>query len=158
MSYELQKTLTIESYKTIDLHEFVKMCRYTNQTLRDVNNKFRNIREDFEDNADDAARDEEVTVIVNSNQDNQNNDRSTSRSRFEISESESNFRAITQSSSENQVNFINCYNCEKSDHFSRNCRQLRKINLNSFVREMNVHDKNDSSSQKNNLEFDSRKD
>jgi hypothetical protein len=65
-----------------------------------VNNKFRNIREDFEDNADDAARDEEVIVIVNSNQDNQNNDRSTSRSRFEISESEfeSNSRAITQSS------------------------------------------------------------
>jgi hypothetical protein len=56
-----------------------------------VNNKFKNIREDFEDNADDAARDEEITVIVNSNQDNQNNDRSTSRSRFEISESESNF-------------------------------------------------------------------
>jgi hypothetical protein len=123
-----------------------------------VNNKFKNIREDFEDNADDAARNEEVTVIVNSNQDNQNNDRSTSRSRFEISESESNSREITQSSSENQMNFINCYNCEKSDHFSRNCRQLRKINLNSFVREMNVHDKNDSSSQKNNLEFDSKKD
>ncbi len=158
MSYELQKTLAIESYKTIDLHEFVKMCRYTNQTLKNVNNKFKNIREDFEDNADDAARDEEITVIVNSNQDNQNNDRSTSRSRFEISESESNFWAITQSSSENQVNFINCYNCEKSDHFSRNCRQLKKINLNNFVREMNVHDKNDSSSQKNNLEFDSRKD
>jgi hypothetical protein len=30
MSYKLQKTLTIESYKTTDLHEFVKMCRYTN--------------------------------------------------------------------------------------------------------------------------------
>jgi hypothetical protein len=156
MSYELQKTLTIESYKTIDFHEFVKMCRYTNQTLKDVNNKFRNIREDFEDNTDDAARNEEVIVIVNSNQDNQNNDRSTSRSRFEISESSS--RAITQSSSfENQVNTINCYNCEKLDHFFRNCRQFRKMNSNSFVREMNVHEKNDSSSQKNNLEIESRK-
>ncbi len=156
MSYELQKALAIESYKATDLHEFVKMCRYTNQTLRDVNNRFRNIREDFEDNADDAARDEEITVIVNSNQ---NNDRSISRSRFEISESEfeSNSRAITQSSSENQVNFINCYNCEKSDHYSRNCRQSRKMNFNSFVREMNVHEKNDSSSQKNNFEFESKK-
>ncbi len=156
MSYELQKILAIESYKATDLHEFVKMCRYTNQTLRNVNNRFRNIREDFEDNADDAARDEKVIVIVNSNQ---NNDRSISRSRFEISESEfeSNSRAITQSSSENQVNFINCYNCEKSDHYSRNCRQSRKMNSNSFVREMNVHEKNDSSSQKNNLEFESRK-
>ncbi len=155
MSYELQKTLAIESYKAIDLHEFAKMCQYTDQTLRNVNNKFKNIREDF---ADDAER-EEVTVIVNSNQTNQNTDRSISRSRLRTSESESNFRAITQSSSsENQMNFLNYYNCEKSDHYSRNCRQLRKMNSNSFVREMNVHERNDSSSQKNNLEIESRKD
>jgi hypothetical protein len=154
MSYELQKILAIESYKATDLHEFVKMCRYTNQTLKDVNNKFRNIREDFEDNADDVARDEEITVIVNSNQDNQNNDRSTSRSRFEISEQSS--RAITQSS-EDQMNSLNCYNCEKLDHFFRNCRQSKKMNSNNFVREMNVHEKNDSSSQKNNFEIESRK-
>ncbi len=38
MFYELQKTLTIESYKATDFHEFVKMCRYTNQILRDVKN------------------------------------------------------------------------------------------------------------------------
>jgi hypothetical protein len=88
-----------------------------------VNNKFKNIREDFEDNADDATRNKEVIVIVDSNQDNQNNDRSTSRSRFEISEFESNFRAITQSSKD-QMNSLNCYNCEKSEHFSRNCRQI----------------------------------
>ncbi len=30
MSYELQKIFAIESYKATDLHEFVKMCRYTN--------------------------------------------------------------------------------------------------------------------------------
>jgi hypothetical protein len=149
MSYELQKVLTIESYKATDLHEFVKMCRYTNQILRDVNNKSR--REEF---SSDAARDEEVIVIVNSNQNNQNNDRSTSRSRFEISESSS--CVITQSSS--QVNSLNCYNCEKSEHFSRNCRQSKKqMNSNNFVREIDVHDKNDSSSQENNLEFDSKK-
>jgi hypothetical protein len=84
MFYELQKILTIESYKTIDLHEFVKMCRYTNQILRNVNNKLK--REEF---SNDAER-EEIIVIVNSNQ---NNDRLISRSRFEISESklESNF-------------------------------------------------------------------
>ncbi len=154
MSYELQKVLVTESYKVIDLHEFVKMCKYTNQTLKNVNNKFKNIREDFEDNADDAARDEEVIVIVNSNQDNQNNDRSILRSRFETSESESSSRATTQSS-EDQMNSLNCYNCEKSEHFSRNCRQFRKMNSNNFVREMNVHDKNDSSSD--NFEIESRK-
>jgi hypothetical protein len=151
MSYELQKVLAIESYKATDLHEFVKMCRYIDQTLRNVNNKSR--REEF---FSDAARDDEVIVIVNSNQNNQNVDRSTSRLRFEISESESSSRAIIQSS-ENQVNFINCYNCEKFDHFFRNCRSLRKMNSNSFVREMNVHEKDDSSSQKNNLESESKK-
>ncbi len=149
MSYELQKMLAIESYKAIDLHEFAKMCRYTDQTLRDVNNKFRNTREDFNS---DVER-EEVTVIVNSNQNNQNSNRSISRSRFEISESEfeSNPRAITQLS-KNQVNFIICYNCEKSDHYSRNCRQLRKMNSNSFIREI---EKNVSSQE--NLESESRK-
>jgi hypothetical protein len=154
MFYELQKALATKSYKATDLHEFVKMCRYIDQILRDVNNKSR--REEF---FSDAARDDEVTVIVNSNQ-TQNIDRSISRSRFEISESESesNSRAIIQSSSfENQVNTINCYNCGKSDHFFRNCHQSRKMNSNSFVREMNVHEKNDSSSQKNNLEIESRK-
>jgi YesN/AraC family two-component response regulator len=150
MSYELQKAFAIKSYKVIDLHEFVKMYRYTDQTLRDVNNKSR--REGFFSN---AARDEEVTVIVNSNQNNQinqNADKSISRSRFETSESS--FRATTQSS-EDQMNSLNCYNCEKSEHFSRNCRQFRKMNLNNFVREMNVHDKNDSSSE--NLEIESKK-
>ncbi len=44
MSYELQKVLAIESYKATDLHKFVKMCRYTNQTLRNMNNKFKNIK------------------------------------------------------------------------------------------------------------------
>jgi hypothetical protein len=92
MSYELQKAFAIKSYKATDLHEFVKMCRYTNQILRDVNNKSR--REEF---SNDVARNEKAIVIINSNQNNQNNDRSTSRSRFEISESS--FRAITQSSS-----------------------------------------------------------
>jgi hypothetical protein len=84
--------------------------------LRDVNNKFKNIREDFVNN----AKREEIIVIVNSNQ---NVDKSISRSRFEIFESS--FRAITQSL-ENQMNSLNYYNCEKSEHFSRNCRQFKK--------------------------------
>jgi hypothetical protein len=129
----------LRSSHTKSLHEFVKMCRYIDQTLRNVNNKFGNIRDDF---ANDVER-EEIIVIVNSNQ---NNDRSISHSRFETSEFESNSRAITQSSFENQVNIINCYNCEKSDHYSRKCRQFRKMNLNNFVREIDVHDKKDVSS------------
>jgi hypothetical protein len=60
MFYELQKILAIESYKTIDLHEFVKICRYIDQTLRDVNKKFKNIKKDF----DSETEREEITVIV----------------------------------------------------------------------------------------------
>jgi hypothetical protein len=130
------------------------MCRYINQTLKNENNKFKNIKDFNNDDIVDDAEREKIIVIVNSNQTNQNTDRSTSRSRFEIFESSS--RAIIQSS-EDQMNSFNCYNCEKSKHFSRNCRQFKKMNLNNFVREMNVHDKNDSLSQENNLEFDSKK-
>jgi hypothetical protein len=152
MSYELQKVFVIELYKATDVHKFVKICRYIDQTLRNVDNKSR--REDCnnDDNVDNVKH-EKIIVIVNSNQ---NNDRSISRSRFEISEfeSESNSRAITQSS-ENQMNSLNCYNCEKSEHFSRNARQLRKMNFNNFVCEINVHDKNDSSSE--NFEIESKK-
>jgi hypothetical protein len=144
MSYELQKTLATKFYKAIDLHKFAKMCRYIDQTLRDVNNKSR--REEF---SSDAARNDELTVIVNSNQNNQIVDRSTSRFRFEISESESSSCATTQSS-EDQMNSLNCYNCEKSDHFSRNCHQFKKfMNLNSFVREMNVQEKNNTEKNSN---------
>ncbi len=63
ISYELQKVLAIESYKVTDLHEFAKMCRYINQTLRNLDNKFRNKREKFAN----SVKREKVTVIVNSN-------------------------------------------------------------------------------------------
>jgi hypothetical protein len=81
------------------------------------------ISRDVKNFSDDVER-EEVIVIVNSNQINQNVDRSISRSRFETLEfeSESNFRVITQSS-EDQMNNLNCYNCEKLEHFFRKCRQ-----------------------------------
>jgi hypothetical protein len=115
MFYELQKAFVIESYKAIDLHELAKLCRYTNQTLRNVNNKFRNTKEDFEDN--DIER-EKVIIIVNLNQIKQKNDKTNSRSQFEIFKSELSSRATTQSS-KNQVNALNRYNCEKSEHFSR---------------------------------------
>jgi hypothetical protein len=63
MFYELQKRITIKLYKATDLHEFAKMCKYIYQTLRNVNNKFKNIQDIFTNDVEC----EEVVVIVNSN-------------------------------------------------------------------------------------------
>jgi hypothetical protein len=48
MFWDLQKTLTFNIYKTIDLYEFAHLCQFINQTLRDVNTKFKNIRKKYE--------------------------------------------------------------------------------------------------------------
>jgi hypothetical protein len=37
---------------------------------------------------------------------------------------------------ENQINAFICYNCDKSDHIARRCLVSRKMNFNSFVREI----------------------
>jgi hypothetical protein len=36
MSYKLQKILTIECYRAIDIYEFARLSLHTDQTLRDV--------------------------------------------------------------------------------------------------------------------------
>ncbi len=48
MFFELQKVLAFDIYKIIDLYEFVKLCQFIDQILRDVNIKFRNVREEYE--------------------------------------------------------------------------------------------------------------
>ncbi len=48
----MQRTLTFDIYKTIDLYEFARLCQFIDQTLRDVNIKFRNInRDEYEKSA-----------------------------------------------------------------------------------------------------------
>jgi hypothetical protein len=55
MFFELQKVLTFDIYQAIDLYEFVKLCQFIDQTLRDVKNKFRNInRDDYEDDYEES--------------------------------------------------------------------------------------------------------
>ncbi len=48
MSFELQKVLAFDIYKTINLYEFARLYQFIDQTLRDMNTKFRNIREEYE--------------------------------------------------------------------------------------------------------------
>jgi predicted RNA-binding Zn-ribbon protein involved in translation (DUF1610 family) len=128
MFWDLQKTLTSNIYKTIDLYEFVRFCQFTNQTLRDVNSKIRNA------NRDDYER---STFKNNVNyQESFRNQSNTSRSRSQTSASS---RTVNQISIEEQINAFSCYNCEKSEHIARRCSESKKLNLNSFVREIEEH-------------------
>ncbi len=128
MSWDLQKTLASDIYKAIDLYEFVRFCQFTDQTLRDVNSKIRNAsRDDYE---------ESISRNNASYQESSRDQSNTSRSRFQTSTSS---RVISQASIEEQVNAFSCYNCEKSEHIARRCSESKKINLNSFVREIEEH-------------------
>jgi hypothetical protein len=133
MFWDLQKTLTSDIYKIIDLYEFVRLCQFINQILRDVNNKTRNFnRDDYE----------ESISRININNQESSRDQNTSRSRSQTSASS---RVINQTSIEEQVNAFNCYNCEKLEHLTRNCKVFRKLNSNNFVQEIekNVFDDDD---------------
>jgi hypothetical protein len=141
MFWDLQKTLTSNIYKTIDLYEFVRLCQFTNQTLRDVNSKIRNVnRDDYE---------KSISKNNTNYQESSRDQLNTSRSRFQISTS---FRIISQAAIKEQVNAFNCYNCEQSEHLTRNCKIFRKFNSNNFVRKI---EKNVSNQE--NLELKSRK-
>jgi hypothetical protein len=41
MFFKLQKVMISESFDVIELHVFARKCQYTNQVLRDVENKTR---------------------------------------------------------------------------------------------------------------------
>jgi hypothetical protein len=135
MFWNLQKILTFNIYKTIDLYEFARLCQFIDQTLRDVNTKFKNIKKEYEKS------------IFKKNFNNQKSSReqsniSSSRFRFETFKSNTNNnqksinREINRFFALNQVNAFICYNCDKADHITRNCQVSRKMNLNNFVRKM----------------------
>jgi hypothetical protein len=134
MFWDLQRTLTSDIYKTIDLYEFVRLCQFIDQTLRDVDNKARNI------NRDEYEKSESISRNNLNNQESSRDQSNTLRSRFQTSASS---RASIQASIEEQVNAFNCYNCEKSEHLARNCKVSKKLNSNNFVREIEKNVSND---------------
>jgi hypothetical protein len=143
MFWYLQRTLVFDIYKTIDLYEFVRLYQFIDQTLRDVNIKFRNIREEYEE------------LILRKNFNNQVSSCEQSsefRSRSEIFKSNannqsSNNREMSQVFAFDQINAFICYNCDKSDHIARRCFAFRKMNLNNFVKEIekNISDQDNES-------------
>jgi hypothetical protein len=139
MFFELQKTLASDTYKAIDLYEFVKLCQFIDQILRDVNNKFRNInRDDYEDDYEES--------ILRKNLNNQESSREQSNasdvkfrsdtSKSNANNQNSNNREMSQVFAFDQVNAFICYNCDKLDHIARNCKASRKMNSNNHVREI----------------------
>jgi hypothetical protein len=123
----LQKILAFDIYKTIDLYEFVRLCQFIDQTLRNVDSKIRNVnRDDYEES---ISKD-------NANYQESSHDQSnTFKSRSQTSTS---FRVDNQTSIE-QVNAFHCYNCEKSKHIVRRCLESKKLNSNNFVRKIEKH-------------------
>jgi hypothetical protein len=145
MFWDLQKTLTLNIYKVIDLYEFVRFCQFIDQTSRDVNNKSKNVNRDEYEESNSISKDNA------NNQESFRNQSNAFKFRFQTSTSS---RVFNQASIEEQVNAFHCYRCAKSDHIARNCDNSKKFNSNSFVREMNVQEKND---HEENFEHHSKK-
>jgi hypothetical protein len=141
MFWDLQNTLTSNIYKTTNLYEFARLCQFIDQTLRDVDTKIRNVsRDDYEES---ISRNN--VNYQKSSRDHSN----TSKSRSQLSASS---RIISQTSVKEQVNAFSCYNCEKSEHLTRNCKTFKKLNSSNFVRKI---EKN--MSNQNNLDVKSKK-
>jgi hypothetical protein len=94
MFWDLQKTLTSDIYKTIDLYEFVRLCQFIDQTLRNVNNKARNATcDEYEESSD--SRNNANNQELSRDQPN------TSRSRSQTSTS---LRVTSKVLTEEQIN------------------------------------------------------
>ncbi len=136
MSFNLQKTLTFNINKTIDLYEFVKLCQFIDQTLRDVNIKFRNVREDYENNYEKSVLKENMNNQELSREQSNVSDVKFRFDTFKLNANIQNLnnREMSQVFEFNQINAFICYNCNKANYIAQMCRASRKINLNNFVK------------------------
>jgi hypothetical protein len=107
--------------------------------LRDVDNKAKNINRDEYEESESISKNN-LNNQESSNQESFRDQSNTLRFRSQTSVS---FRVSIQASIEEQVNAFNCYNCEKSEHLARNCKASKKLNSNSFVREIEKNVSND---------------
>jgi hypothetical protein len=107
--------------------------------LRDVNSKAKNINRDEYEESESISRNN-LNNQESSNQESFRDQSNTLKSRSQTSASS---RVSTQASIEEQVNAFNCYNCEKSEHLTRNCKVSKKLNSNNCVREIEKNVSND---------------
>jgi hypothetical protein len=117
MSFELQKAMVNESFDATELHAFARKCQYTDQVLRDVENK---------------ARYRGGMTGVSSSAGGRSNQQAgqpggPSRQQTPAPAFGQHFRALTappQASNPGQVNTFTCYNCGKPGHMAKHCRSL----------------------------------
>ncbi len=133
------ENINIKIYKAIDLYEFVRLCQFIDQTLRNVNNKTRNVNRDEYEKSKSISRNN-LNNQESSSQESSRDQSNTFKSR---SQTLTSLRVFTQASIEEQVNAFNYYNCEKSEHFARNCKASKKLNSTNFVRKIEKNVSND---------------
>ncbi len=131
MSFDLQRILTSEAYKATDLHEFARLCQFTDQTLRNVESKSTRDR-GFEYEFSSAER--ESTSAVNQRE---NTPAASSTERIISVPQSNNWRASSQASAE-QINEFRCYNCNELEHMSRDRRLSQKPRR--FVPAVNIRE------------------
>jgi hypothetical protein len=142
MFYELQKSLASETYRAIDLYEFAKLCQFIDQTLREVDVKYRT--REFESassafSATEASQSRSQKIEFNQEEN-------------IVLSSTSQSRAGSQASS-NQINEFTCYNCQDKEHMIKNCRNSRRSRYTNVVsaknvREMKIQEEKDEKDEK----------
>lgn len=116
MSFDLQKTLASDVYKATDLHEFARLCQFTDQTLRDVESKSTRGR-----GYGFATVGRGQPIIITSQRENTSASQSIGRPTPQANQS---WRA--QSQAFGQVNEFRCYNCNEPGHMFRNCLKFQR--------------------------------
>jgi hypothetical protein len=139
MFWDLQKTLTSDIYKTIDLYEFARLCQFIDQTLRNVNSEIKNVNRDKYKKSESISRNN----LNNQESSNQESSRDQSNTLKSWSQTSTSSHVFTQTLIEEQVNAFNCYNCELFEHLARNCKVSKKLNSNNFIREIEKNVSND---------------
>ncbi len=133
MFFDLQKVLTFDIYKTIDLYEFVKLCQFIDQILRDENIKFRNVKDEWEKSVLRRNFNNQESFREQSNISNLKFQFETFKSNANNNQKSNNCE-MSWSLAFDQMNALICYNYDKADHMTCNYQVCKKMNLNNFLK------------------------
>lgn len=130
MSYELQKGLASETYRATDLYEFAKLCQFTDQTLRDVDVKYRA-------RGSGGTSQGLTTTTAASNPPRAQGFGFNQRENTPSGTPQP--RAMSQAP-QGQINEFTCYNCQGRGHMARDCRKPRRSRYPSVTPAANIRE------------------